>query len=130
VLQPPSFVGSPADDEAKAEQRRARIEADMRADEERLTEQRWPFTGPRKAAKPKPVPWHAVLCTARSSQDIRCSDSETGLDERADEMAVTRGSRTGGATVGNHKGTAAATMRAQATRQALLEGKYDSREER
>lgn len=151
ALQPPSFVTTPAEDEAKAAARCACIEAARQADKQQLKEKRWPFTGPRaapKAAAGAGPSQATAVAQARSSSSSAgdgatkarnsssssssgaCSDGE-GCDEGTGALALQRPPKPmRPAAPPVFKETAAAQLRAQATKQALLEGKFDSREER
>lgn len=150
LLQPPSFVTTPAEDEARAAERRARIEEDIKADETRLAEQRWPFTGPRAAAQPSPVPSHIKTRPLHTSSsglygssyasytptfDSQYSSGTEGQlegtsDEGGSQVALARPPKPISAGRAAHRETAAALLRAQATKQAMLEGTFDTREEK
>lgn len=150
LLQPPSFVTTPAEDEGRAAERRAKVEEDVKADETRLSEQRWPFTGPRAAAKPSPVPAHIKTRPLHTSSsglygssyasytpmfDSQCSSgtegqSEGTSDEGGSPLALARPPKPISAGRPGHRETAAALLRAQATKQAMMEGKFDTREEK
>lgn len=140
--QPPSFVTTPAEDEAKAAERRAKIESDIKADEQRLAEQRWPFTGPRATAKPAAAPAPVRTRPLHSSNSGLYGSSYAGFMHSQD------GSSTGSGSDGDaspmlsrppkpisagrsaHRETAAALLRAQANKQAMMDGKFDTREEK
>jgi hypothetical protein len=161
LLQPPSFVTTAAEDEAKAAERCARIKATRQADEQQLKEQRWLFTGPRaapKAAAGAAPSQAAAAAQARSSSSGSDGDTKargsssangTGVSKARNSSSCGSWSEGEGGDEGSgglalqrppkpmrpaappaFKETAAAQLRAQATKQALLEGKYDSREER
>lgn len=139
VPQPPSFCSTPAEDEAKAAERRARIQQEVQADEERLAEQRWPFTGPRTAAKTTslhahPLKWRSPDSIASSSLTAARRSESGGVEGPSDGGAgspmLQRLPRPISATRPVVKETAAALLRAQATKQAMMDGKFDTREER
>lgn len=171
---------SAAQDEARAAERRARIEESMRANEQRLTEQRWPYTGPRTAsaffaatASASTLPSQPPRIKTRVQQQQQAAGSTSAVAtaagagisaESSGEGPASTAEAAGGKntsrlqstdSVGSecgrspvsatgqrppkpsssssrpaYKDTAAAALRAQATRQAMLEGKCDSREER
>ena len=144
VLQPPSFCSTTGEDEARAAERRARIQQDMQEDEQRLAEQRWPFTGPRVAVKASPSPRDSTHPKGQRGRHSRRSNtgsgsggrqSGSGWSDSASEGDVgspmlQRPPRPISASRPMVKETAAALLRAQATKQAMLEGKYDTQEER
>lgn len=144
LLQPPSFVTSPEEEEARAAERRSKVEADIKADEARLAEQRWPFSSPRAPAKPAPIKTRPSTSGLYGSSYASytpslesSSTAEAGQQSDGGSSAGGCGSpllarppkplRGGQAT---HRETAAALLRAQATKQAMLEGKFDTKEDK
>jgi hypothetical protein len=139
-------VTTPAEDEAKAAKRRAKIESDIKADEQRLVEQRWPFRGPRAMAKPAaaPAPAFAPVRTsplhssnsglygssyASFTHSQNGSSAGSGSDGDASPM-LSRPPKPISSGRAAHRETAAALLRAQANKQAMLDGKFDTREEK
>lgn len=142
VLQPPSFCSTPGEDEARAAERRASIQQDMQEDEQRLAEQRWPFTGPRTtvkasqppAAHPKRQGQQHGSSTGSAGRQSGSGWSDSASDgdggSGSGSPMLQRPPRPISASRPVIKETAAALLRAQATKQAMLDGKYDTREER
>lgn len=140
---------TPEEEEARAAERRSKVEQDIKADEARLTEQRWPFSSPRAApAKPAPIKTRPSTSGLYGSSYASYTPSLESLSSTAE--AAGRESDGGGSAGGcgspllvrppkplrgaagqpAHWETAAALLRAQATKQALLEGKFDTKEEK
>jgi hypothetical protein len=119
----------------------------MRADEARLTEQRWPFSSPRSPAKPAPIKTrpsvsglygssYASYTPSLDSTGSSTVSAATAADRQSDGgcgsplLARPPKPLRGAGQPGAHRETAAALLRAQATKQALLEGKFDTKEEK
>lgn len=143
LLQPPSFVTSSSEEEARAAERRSKVEADIKADEARLAEQRWPYSSPRAAPAKQPAPIKTRPSTsglygssyASYTPSLESSSTAEAAGQQSDgggcsSPLLSRPPKPLRGGQAAHRETAAALLRAQATKQAMLEGKFDTKEDK